>query len=136
MASLTAAGPGRKDTRPAPVASGAMKPVGSIKDVMKAITIPTSSVVFKAASEPPKEVGGWESVQSQALALAESANLLMIAGRAPKGADWNRFAAAEREAAVVAMKAAASHDADALSNASDALYETCSNCHAQYMPKP
>jgi cytochrome c556 len=46
-----------------------------------------------------------------------------------------RFSIAQRDAAVAAIKAAESRDSDALSNASDALYETCDNCHKQYMKK-
>ncbi len=114
---------------------GGMKAIGTVKDVMIAITIPTSETVFKAASEAPKEDAAWLHVRNEALALAESANLLLIDGRAPDRAAWTTFAVAQRDAAIVAMKAAEAKNADALSNASDALYETCDNCHKQYMKK-
>ena len=120
---------------PAPAADHAtmVKAVGSVKDVMLALTIPTSETVFKAASEPPKDAAEWSHVRNQALALAESANLLLIGDRVPDRDAWVRFSIAQRDAAVVAIKAAESRDGDALSNASDALYETCDNCHKQYM---
>jgi hypothetical protein len=126
----------RRGTPPAGRASGqpgAMTAIGSAKDIMVAITIPTSNDVFAAASETPKDDAGWEKAKNQALALAESANLLLMPARSGGRAEWNAFAVAQRNAAVVAMKAAAQKDATALSDAADALYETCDNCHKKYM---
>jgi hypothetical protein len=91
--------------------------------------------VFKVASEPPKDAAGWDHARNQAIALAESANLLLIDGRAPDRGDWVTLAIAQRDAAMVAVKAIDARNADALSNASDALYETCDNCHNKYMKK-
>ena len=119
---------------PAAVADD-VKAIGSVKEIMLAVTIPSSETVFKAASEAPTDAQHWTHVRNEALALAESANLLLIAGRAPDADGWTRFAVAQRDAAVAAMKAADARDVDALSNASDALYETCSNCHDRYMKK-
>jgi hypothetical protein len=125
----------RRQTTPAHAPSTApMKAIGSVKEIMEAITIPTSEAVFTAASEPPKTDAEWTSVRRQALALAESSNLLLMDGRAPDRDAWTRFSLAQRDAAVVAMKSAQAKDADALSAASDALYETCDTCHKQYMP--
>jgi hypothetical protein len=113
---------------------GGMEAIGSVKDIMIALTVPTSTDVFNAASEPPRDDENWTRTRHQALALAESSNLLLMPDRSRDRADWNAFAIAQRRAAVVAMKAAENKDADALSNASDALYETCENCHKQYLP--
>jgi cytochrome c556 len=118
-----------------PGADGGVKAIGSIKELMQTLTIPMSETVFKAAAEPPADAKAWEHVRSDALALAESANLLLIAGRVPDAHGWSRFAIAQRDAAVQAMKAAEAKNADALSNASDALYDTCSSCHDVYMKK-
>ena len=132
---LTAQGPEPAPAVPSPAAHADVKAIASIKELMQAITIPTSETVFKAASEPPTDRKVWEHVRSDALVLAESANLLLIAGRVPDANGWNRFAIAQRDAAIEAMKAAEAKDADRLSNASDALYETCNSCHAVYMKK-
>ena len=120
---------------PLAAAHGDVKAIGSIKELMQALTIPLSETVFKAAAEPPTDPKAWERVRNDSLALAESANLLLIAGRVPDAKGWNRFAVAQREAAVQAMKAADAKDGDKLSAASDTLYETCSNCHDVYMKK-
>jgi len=46
-----------------------------------------------------------------------------------------KFSRAQVDAAEAAAKAAAARNADQLSAASDALYETCSGCHKVYMAK-
>jgi hypothetical protein len=123
--------------QPTRAASGKtpMKAVGSVKDIMLAITIPTSEAVFSAASEPPTGAAGWEKVQHQALALAESSNLLLMPERSQNRAGWDALAVAQLEAAVKAMQAAEKKDAEALSAASDAVYETCDNCHKKFLPQ-
>jgi hypothetical protein len=122
-----------RSVAPAAASGSGMQAIGSVKDIMIAITIPTSTDVFNAAAEPPKDDAGWDKARLQALALAESANLLLMPEHAASKTDWNTLAIAQRDAAVVAMKAAQKKDADALSNASDALYETCDNCHKKFM---
>ena len=66
--------------------------VGTVHDIMEAITIPASNAVFAAASEPPKDAAGWSAVRTQAVAVAESSNLLMMPGRAVDQKDWNKWA--------------------------------------------
>ena len=137
---LVGLGAAAQTPKPAPAvptaaSHGDVKAVASTRELMQALTIPMSETVFKAAAEPPADATAWEHVRGDALALAESANLLLIAGRVPDAKGWNRFAVAQRDAAVQAMKAADARNGDALSNASDALYETCSNCHDVYMKK-
>jgi cytochrome c556 len=119
--------------RPKPAAPG-VKGVATSIQIMKTMTIPFSDVVFMAGSEPPKDQKGWTQVQEQAIALAESGNLLMVGGRS-KGPAWMRMARAQVDAAEAAAKAAAAKNGDRLSSAADALYETCANCHKQYMPQ-
>ena len=126
---------GAKAAPASAAAHGGMKAVATVKEVMQAITIPASETVFKAASEAPKDDAGWEHARRQAIAVAESANLLLVEGRAPDRATWVTMAIAQRDAAMLAVKAIDAKNGDALSNASDALYETCDNCHNKYMKK-
>lgn len=44
-----------------------------------------------------------------------------------------KMARRDVDAAQAVMKAVAAKDAEALSRAGDALYETCETCHARYM---
>jgi cytochrome c556 len=111
------------------------RPVGTVHDIMEMITIPASNAVFAAASEPPKDAAGWDTVRKQAVAVAESSNLLLMPGRAVDTKDWTKWATAQLTAAQAVIKAAQAKDADALSKASDALYDTCDGCHTVYMKK-
>ena len=120
---------------PAPATAARPRGVGSSKEIMEVLTIPLSDAIFAAGSEPPKDDAGWTAVQQKALALAESANLLLIPPRAITSGSWGKWAVAQREAAITAMKAAQAKNGDALSAAGDALYETCDGCHKVYLPQ-
>ena len=66
--------------------------------------------------------------------LAESADLLLIGGRARNEATLTRWATALRETSERAMKAARSKDAAAIETASDEVYQACEGCHKIYLP--
>ena len=101
---------------------------------MEALTIPLSDAVFAAGSKPPENDAQWLAVERQALALAESANLLLMTPRLITSGSWVKWSVAQRDAAVVAQKAARAKNGEALSTAADALYETCAGCHKTYLP--
>jgi cytochrome c556 len=111
------------------------KSVASTRDVMKAMTIPLSDAVFEAAGEAPKDDAGWEAVREKSAALAEAGNLLMTGSRVRDQKEWMGFAQAQVDAAEAVMIAAKAKNADDLSKAGDALYETCTACHGKYMSK-
>jgi hypothetical protein len=139
LAVLVGAGAVRVDAQRAAETAGSaadgVKPVASVLEIMKTMTIPFSSGVFEAGGEAPTDDKGWEAVRGQAIALAEAGNLLMLGSRAKDHAAWMKFSRAQVEAAEAAAKAAAARNADGLSSASDALYETCAGCHKVYMDK-
>lgn len=112
-----------------------LKPIATVKQLMAAMIVPSSNVIFRAASEAPKTENDWTVVGNHALTLAESGNLLMIGTRARDRGDWMKMARAQRDAAETAVKAAAARNADALSTASERIYETCEQCHARYMDR-
>ena len=122
-------------TPPPAERSAATQPVGSVKDIMLALTIPASEAVFKAAAEPPATDAQWDAVGVQAMVLAESANLLMLPGRAVDEGAWLAASRAQLTTATKAAAAAKARNADELSAASDAIYESCDTCHNQYMKK-
>jgi hypothetical protein len=129
--------PAQKPPAPTgPKAPAASRPQGiaSSREIMEALTIPLSDAVFAAGSEAPKTDAQWLTVERQALALAESANLLLMAPRLVTSGSWVTWSVAQRDAAVVAMKAARAKNAEALATAGDALYETCAGCHKTYLP--
>ncbi len=124
------AGAQRSGTSPTGV-----RTVGTTLQIMHAIVKPASDAVFAAGGEAPKDAKGWTDVEHQAVALAESGNLLMLGDRVKDQADWMKMSRALVDAAAVAMKAAQAKNADAMSMASDAVYDTCENCHMRYLRK-
>jgi mono/diheme cytochrome c family protein len=115
------------------VSSSGVKTVASVMDVMKTMTIPFSNAVFEAGAEPPKDDASWEAVRSQAVALAEAGNLLMLGSRVRDRAAWMKISRAQVDAAEAAAKAASSKNAEQLAVAADSLYETCAACHKDYL---
>jgi hypothetical protein len=109
------------------------QPVATVKQVMKAMVEPASNAVFAAAGDPPKDEAGWQGAEYQALVLAETANLLIMQGRAVDKGEWVKQAVALREAAQLAAAAARAKDAGKLGTAGDAVYGTCETCHKSYV---
>lgn len=112
-----------------------VKTVASTVDIMKSMTIPLSDAVFDAGADAPKDDAGWEAVRQKSAALAEAGNLLMIGSRVRDQNEWMDAAQAQVDAAEAVVKAARAKNADELSNAANALYETCASCHNKYMSK-
>lgn len=132
-------------------------PLMSVNQLMHAILFPLGNAVFLAQSEDPEALprdpqpsaspnpltglyGGWQAVENSALALAESAGLLLIEGRMcsngevvnVEDADWIRFVEDYREKSVAAYEAALTKDQDAMVDASGNLSESCLACHRVY----
>lgn len=130
---------------------------GNLAQVMRGILYPASNVVFFAQSEDPTSVkaagdvstspnplsssyGGWEAVSNAGIALAESANLLIIPGRlcmngkpAPvQAADWQMWVQELRDAGMTAYKAGQAKNMDAVLEAADVMSTACQNCHDKY----
>jgi len=76
----------------------------------------------------------WARVQWAAATLTESANLLMLPGRAA-GEDWIEYSRGLVEAGKLAMAAAETRDAEALFDAGGRIYQVCRACHNQYWPE-
>lgn len=112
------------------------KPVAGVYQLMEAIVIPSSDVVWHVASEAPKNDKEWAVVQHSALTLAEAGNLLMIGDRAKDQGDWMKAAQALIDSATVVFRAAEAKNADELNKAGDKLVITCGNCHRQYKQSP
>jgi len=75
---------------------------------------PTSDAVFYITSRTPKSDAEWVELQARTLTLAESANLLMMPGRARDTGQWMKDAKLMLDAGQAAFKAAKARDATAL----------------------
>lgn len=134
--------------------------MADLLQLMRGTVFPASNVIFAAQSEDPAKVppakdpalatdplansyGGWQAVENAALAIGETANLLILPGRkcsngidVPlKNPDWAKLVQGLRDAALTTYKAAQSKDQDKITDASGTLSEACANCHDKYREK-
>ena len=148
-------------TPQAPPPGGSTEIHGNLAQVMRGILFPNSNVIFAAQTINPADVkpagdaststdpiastyGGWMAVENSGLALAESANLLMIPGRTClngkpvplQNSDWAGFVQELRTAGMTAYKAAQSKNQDNILMAADAVTTACMHCHDKYREKP
>lgn len=108
--------------------------VGTMSDLMVKIIYPASDALFYIESRTPKTDAEWTVLEGQALMVAESANLLMLPGRARDQKQWMADAKLMLEAGADAVAAAKKHDVEAIVALSDRLMESCTTCHKNYRP--
>lgn len=111
-----------------------MRNVGSMSDLMVKIVYPTSDALFYIESRTPASDAEWNVLEGQALMLAETANLLMMPGRARDQKQWMADARLMLDAGAAAVKAVKSKNVEAVSALSDQLLESCTSCHKHYRP--
>ena len=108
--------------------------VGSMSDLMVKIIYPTSDALFYIETRTPQTDAEWTALEGQALMLAESANLLMMPGRARDQKQWMADSKLMLDAGAAAVKAVKSKNVEAISALSDQLLESCTSCHKHYRP--
>ena len=151
------AGPAQAQSSAGGAAASQSEVFANLAQVMRGILFPNSNVVFAAQDVNPADVkadrepsaavnplagsyGKWQAVENSALAIAESANLLVTAGRkcangqeVPlRNADWAKFVQQLRDAGMTAYKAAQSRNQDNILMAADILTTACADCHEKY----
>ena len=148
----------------APPPAPAAQPYATLAQMMRGIPFPASNIIFDTQSEDPGKAqvkapgdpqpkgatasfssvyGGWQAVENNALALAETANLLLVPGRmcengkpAPVDAeDFRKYAAGLADAGKAAYKAAQSKNLDAMVDVSGTVADACAACHEVYRDK-
>lgn len=136
---LTAAIAVRCTASPAP-RSPSFRTVGTLAEVMEANIATSAAVIFDAVvytngvlEHSPKSDEEWATVEHGAIALAESANLLLLPGRTRDAEDWVRMTHALSDAAIQARDAALRRNVDGLLDAGSVVYEACTACHAKYL---
>lgn len=108
------------------------RPVGTMSDLMVKMIYPTSDAIFYIETRTPKNDAEWGELQAKALTLAESANLLMMPGRARDQERWMADAKLMLDAGMAAYAAAKKKDVAALVELNDAVYQSCVVCHQHY----
>ncbi len=148
---LTACASGGTAGLPAP------EPMGNLAQVMRGILFTNSNILFDVQSidpdSPPPEAasggatanfsgiyGGWQKVENAAIALGESANLIMIPGRRCENGrlvplsqpNWAQVTQQLKDAADVMLVAARARNREAASDATNDVAEACYVCHEVY----
>jgi len=101
---------------------------------MVKIIYPSSDAIFYITTRTPKTEAEWGDLQGKALAVAESANLLMMPGRARDQTRWMDDAKLMLDVGRAAFRAARAKDVAALEALNDQLYTSCTSCHQHYRP--
>jgi hypothetical protein len=108
--------------------------VGTMSDLMVKIIYPASDALFYIESRTPKSESEWTVLEGQALMVAESANLLMLPGRARDQKQWMADAKLMLDAGADAYAAAKKRDVDGIVMVGERLLESCTSCHKNYRP--
>lgn len=121
-------------------------PVADVKQLMQVVVDPAADGIWESVKTvdsaegvveyAPKNDAEWQAVRNHALVVAESGNLLMMAGRAKDNQDWLRLSRALVDVGRRALAAADAKDKDALFDAGGEVYAACANCHQKYLPVP
>ncbi len=143
-------------------------PHGSLAEVMRGIPFPNSNIIFDTQTNDPgaakKPVenkgsqaaaggatgvyssvyGGWQAVENSAVAIQETANLIMIPGRKcenglPVPLEQENFRKAIQglvAAGEAAYKAAKSKNMDQMVDVSGTVSDACLACHEKYRDVP
>lgn len=168
VAAVIAASCGTQSGAPAaPAATPAVAPGptpaphANLAQLMRAIPFPASNLIFDTQSTDPGAkpkpgqgegatakfsgiYGGWQAVETSALALAETANLLMVPGRlcqngrpAPTDReDYKKFTQGLVDAGMAAYKAAQTKSLEAMIEVTGTVADACGACHEVYRDKP
>lgn len=156
---LTAAKP--QTAAPAAQQAPAFPAMGNLAQVMRGILFPSSNIVFNVQLHDPAEpakpaqpsadtfswtawggdiYAGWQMIDYAAVAIAESAPLLLTPGRRCENgkpvpvdrADWIKFTQEMAEAGRAAYRASQTRSQEAVSDSTNQLADSCMNCHRVY----
>jgi hypothetical protein len=128
--------------------------------LMRGTLYPQSNVIFTAQVQDPasfkpaahestssdpftSSYGGWLAVENSGMAMAETANLLLVPRQCSNGkpapiqnADWQMWVQELRDASLGVYKAGQAKNDDVVLEAADKLATACLHCHAKYRNVP
>jgi len=138
-------------------------PEGNLAELMRAIAFPNANIIFNVQLKDPGvqtkkqpaaapfdyvEWGstvypGWLAIDQAAVALTETAPLLLTPGRRCQNsrlvpvdrADWKQYVAGLVDVGRLARKASQERNYEAFIDISEKLNDACANCHKVYRDK-
>jgi hypothetical protein len=127
----------------AALALAAAAPAADVKQMMKAVVDPQSTLLFAVggeadpANDPPPKLAParWAEAASAAARLEASAVSLQQPGALKDKGLWLDEAKKMATLSAAAGAAAKAHDGAKLSQAANDLSDVCSACHAKYKPQ-
>ena len=137
------------------------EPSGNLAQLMRGILFPNSNLIFDVQARDPEAppeatddgtvtstfssiYTGWPVVENAALALAESANLIVLADRMCENGrpvpldqpDFVQYAQELEAAGRAAYEVAQTRDRDAMIEVTNEVAGACENCHSIYRRYP
>jgi hypothetical protein len=119
------------------------KPIADVKQLMQSAIDPSADAIWEASGtivtasgveqRRPRSQAEWDAVRNSAVVLTEAGNLLMMVPRARDGGEWMKRSQEMIDAGAAAWKAAEARNVDQLFTVGGDVYESCSNCHREYM---
>jgi hypothetical protein len=161
--------PGRSSESTALAASPTRSPeaYGTLAQVMRGIPFPSSNIIFDTQTKDPAApttaidksstaaaggatgvyssvYPGWQQVENSAIAVAETANLILIPGRKCENGlpvpleqdDYRKAAQGLADAGLAAYRAAQSKNLEAMVELSGTISDACATCHEKYRDVP
>ncbi|HEV2198684.1 MAG TPA: cytochrome c [Bryobacteraceae bacterium] len=138
-------------------------PEGNLAELMRAIAFPNANIIFNVQLKDPgaqkkKQPAaapfdyvdwgatvypGWLSIDQAAVAITETAPLLLTPGRKCQNgkpvpvdrADWKQYVAGLIEVGKLARKTSQARNYEAFIDVSEKLNDACANCHKVYRDK-
>lgn len=106
-----------------------------IKQQMLNQVVPASNALFAVANQPPTDQKTWAALNTQVRVLSASATWLRARKVKDKQEQWRLLTTDFQLATSAALKAVSSKKPEAVSDAGDAVYAVCENCHRVFLPK-
>lgn len=160
--------PGKAGVSTAAGKGPSLPPNGNLAQMMRGILFPSSNMIFNVQTRDPGVPSpkaapgndstqgiswvdwgagiykGWEIVDYAAIAVADSAPLMLTPGRRCENGrlvpvnrpDWIKFTLEMAEAGRAAYKASQLRNQEAVSDSSNQLADSCLHCHEVYRDKP
>jgi S-disulfanyl-L-cysteine oxidoreductase SoxD len=153
----------RNAAAPSVAATSLPPPEGNLAELMRAIAFPNSNILFNVQLKDPGSQAkkapatttfdyvewgstiypGWLAIDQAAVALTETAPLLLTPGRRCQNgrpvpvdrADWKQFVKELAETGKLAHRASQARNFDAFVDISEKLNDACANCHKVYRDK-
>jgi hypothetical protein len=125
-------------------AQAPQRPKDDMKELMAHVVDPAAFMIWNSSGEVtdaegtrdryPTDDAGWKVIEDGAVMVAESANLLKLAGRPRDPEDrWNGFADDMAKRALEVKAAAEARNKQAIFDTGGRLYETCQACHQKFI---